>query len=425
MSTLDPHCFRWLRGHVCNGLNVSDSNFDACLADDSANALVAAFLAGEGVTSIFFQCDERQVCHGATKVQPSIPQPGCHEAATVDKQITPAGVSEPEAKSDISVTGIEVTVDCPMNRLTPCASGSPSDDHGSMKDSGHHMQSTDKVAPPHSMGPAVHGRPVHTSTDGEDLMSTFPNLQIVVSRIRQVDKSSAAVFAVRRHGEALTASTIHAGVDIGFLPAGEPLKQVSGILQQVFMPLLSHITGSSYEKVKAHASPGQHSPTDTELSAALEKYVSQLRTSEAHLTGSVQLRDPPVDSFAATGSDDDTLTMLESCIHEWTLVLQEVKHAESEKIATGDGPLDEIYFWREKNNVLGGLHEQIHMARAQRIIEYALEMQGLVNIWCTVGCFAKSNSACVRKRPYMQIRGAVYVRSFSSDYFHKSCSRAV
>lgn len=212
-------------------------------------------------------------------------------------------------------------------------------------------------------------------SDGGLISASPPDVEIVVSRVRHGEVPGVTVAVVRRHNEALTEENIHDGVDIGFFPAGEPLRQVSGLLQQVFLPLMSQLTGGGHEKIKSEATSGQHSEANAELSAALEKFVSQLRTSEAHLTGSVQLAIPALDTTAVLGRDDDALAILESCIHEWTLVLQEVKHTEGEKNAQGDGPLDEIHFWREKNNVLGGLHEQIHMPAAQRIIEYAAEAE--------------------------------------------------
>lgn len=211
--------------------------------------------------------------------------------------------------------------------------------------------------------------------------------RLIVSHVWQERVSAGTVVAARRHGEALTPSNIQDSVDIRLFPVGEPLQQVSGMLEQVFMPLLSQIPGTGLETATSHGSSGQDSVADAELSAALEKYVSQLHTGEAHLTGSVQLAVPDVDAAALASRDDDTLAALESCVHDWTLVLQDVKMAEREKMAQGDGPLDEIHFWREKNNILGGLHEQIHMPQAQRILECA-SYHGGVSVFLLVSKFS-------------------------------------
>lgn len=222
----------------------------------------------------------------------------------------------------------------------------------------------------HPIAPEKHKSSAATIDDNVLNPQEHPLLR--VSHVWQGAMSGGTVFAVRRHGVALTPENIHGSVDIGLLPAGEPLAQASGLLEQVFVPLLSKLRVNGHEQATPQTSSGQHSVADAELSAALEKYVSQLHTSEAHLTGSVQLAFPMLDAAMLAHKDDDTLSLLESCMHSWTLVLQEVKQAEREKTARGDGPLDEIHFWREKNNILGGLHEQIHMTQAQRISEYAV-----------------------------------------------------
>lgn len=48
MASFDPCCVAWLREHVCNALKVAESHLDACLGEDNVQALVDAFLAGEG-----------------------------------------------------------------------------------------------------------------------------------------------------------------------------------------------------------------------------------------------------------------------------------------------------------------------------------------------------------------------------------------
>lgn len=63
--------------------------------------------------------------------------------------------------------------------------------------------------------------------------------------------------------------------------------------------------------------------------------------------------------------------------------MQDVKQAEAEKTPGGEGPLDEIFFWRERNTVLGGLHEQITLPRVNRMIEYVAHWTGDNNLLST------------------------------------------
>ena len=165
---------------------------------------------------------------------------------------------------------------------------------------------------------------------------------------------------------------VQGDVSVGVLTKGGTLGQLTSLLEQVFMQSIVDTSKSTADTSKAPVSQGQQATDDAELLAALHKFVGQLRTSEVHLTGSVQLSMPNVDVNSLSVKEDDLLTLLESTLHEWTIVLQDVKLAEAEKSAQGDGPLDEIHFWRERNNVLGGLHEQINHGKSQAVLEYGV-----------------------------------------------------
>lgn len=397
MASLDARCLAWLRSRVCSSLKVSKSSFDACLAYDTAQDLVAAFLAGEGETlrlhlaalpllrtsnesmmatgsevrSLFFQCEHVRVG------SPRLSVPHHQQPALVDD--SGAGCTAPPdffPGDEILSDGVPVAGEMTTNASTADAPHEHEDivDHNSL----HPDTSIDMTIPVTQDRVEADLEPQEQAIRMDMMMASKPAVSLLVSHVRQREVLGGTLFAVRRHDEALTEDNIHESVDIGTFPAGEPLTQVSGLLQQVFAPLLSRITGANRDKMgdnmKSQIQAREHSAADTELSAALEKYVSQLQTSEAHLTGSVKLCIPTLDATAMASRNDDTVTTLESCMHEWTLVLQEVKLAEAEKAAPGDGPLDEIHFWREKNNIWGGLHEQIHLSRAQRIIECVSDM---------------------------------------------------
>jgi dynein heavy chain, axonemal len=186
------------------------------------------------------------------------------------------------------------------------------------------------------------------------------------------DTSSATAFIVKGHDGRVGEEDLTEHISMGVLSRGDTLRQLSNLLEQVFAPsIMDAAAKNSSDVSKTHVPPGQQLADDAELLAALQKFVGQLKTSEVHLTGSVQLAMPHVDAGALASKDDDLLATLESTMHEWTIVLQDVKLAEAEKSAQGEGPLDEIHFWRERNNVLGGLHEQINLSKSQAIIECA------------------------------------------------------
>lgn len=359
-----------------------------------------SWTAGSGFASLFFQLKHVEV--DQVQVNDSQDAPNVvFDAATVNNigsQGNEILISEPwqgESASSLGGVSVKARAEPAHVRMLDDATFAASGTDDGLQDPGDHdceRLDTDGECGSH-ISPQVIQSSVQPkqdvpSTNMVDVCRQAERcVKLIVSRVWQGQISGGTVFAVRRHGEALTPSNIQDSVDIGLFPVGEPLMQVSGLLEQVFMPLLSQMPGTGHEKATAQGASGQDSVADAELSAALEKYVSQLHTSEAHLTGSVQLAFPAMAAAAFASKDDDTLAALESCVHDWTLILQEVKMAEREKMAQGDGPLDEIHFWREKNNILGGLHEQIHMPRAERILECASQ-HASINVFDQSFCAA-------------------------------------
>lgn len=202
--------------------------------------------------------------------------------------------------------------------------------------------------------------------------------RLVLSTSNEGHTSGTTAYIVKGHDGRVGEEDMKEHINIGVLTEGDTLSQLSSLLEQVFLQsIMDTASKNSSDVSKAHVPAGQQPADDAELLAALQKFVGQLKTSEVHLTGSVQLAMPQVDASALAAKDDDLLAVLESTMHEWTIVLQDVKLAEAEKCAQGEGPLDEIHFWRERNNVLGGLHEQINLSRSQAIIEYVINRLAL------------------------------------------------
>lgn len=184
------------------------------------------------------------------------------------------------------------------------------------------------------------------------------------------DGSCATAYVVKHQDGRVDDEDVQWHLSVGVLSKSGTLRQLTSLLEQIYMSSIVDNSKNIADVSKAPVSQGQQTSDDAELLAALHKFIGQLRTSEVHLTGSVQIAMPSIDLSTLNAKDDDLLSVLESTVHEWTVVLQDVKQAEAEKSAQGDGPLDEIHFWRERNNVLGGLHEQINHGTSQAILEY-------------------------------------------------------
>jgi dynein heavy chain, axonemal len=162
-------------------------------------------------------------------------------------------------------------------------------------------------------------------------------------------------------------------VDVGSFAGPDVLQNVGALLAHVYIPMLAQHT-SADQSVPASSSVASdsHKTAESDIVASLQRFLGSIKTSSAHLTGNVQLKIPDVDVESWDGKDDDLTTTLESAMHDWTIVLQNVKQAEATKQPAGDGPLDEITFWNERNSVLSSMYEQIQLPKAQAIIRSVL-----------------------------------------------------
>jgi hypothetical protein len=183
----------------------------------------------------------------------------------------------------------------------------------------------------------------------------------------------AAVYLVKKAPGKISSRTLEEQLEFGVFTEADSLHTVSKLFEQVYIPIL--LAGvpeqDQLSKTSTLAAAGAQHSVDGDLLAALQKFLTQMKTSSMHLTGNVQLNLPDFDVESMEDKDEELLQALEAVLHDWTLALQNVKQAEAAKTAANNGPLDEIYFWSERNNVLGSLNEQINLPKAQSIIQCA------------------------------------------------------
>ena len=193
--------------------------------------------------------------------------------------------------------------------------------------------------------------------------------RLTISTDKLSGNEQAACYIVKKSGGALAPEALEDQVEVGVFSDSDSLQTVSDLFEHVFIPaLLAGAPPQDKDRSSAIAS-GVHHSLDADMLAALQKFLAQMKTSSTHLTGNVQLSMPELASVSLDEKDDDLLQGLEGIMHDWTLVLQTVKQAEAEKTAGDGGPLDEIYFWSERNNVLGSLSEQVESQKAQQVIQ--------------------------------------------------------
>lgn len=185
------------------------------------------------------------------------------------------------------------------------------------------------------------------------------------------DGVAPAAYIVRRHAGAVPADNPADSIDVGVLAQQGGLQGIGALLEHVYIPLLvADMPGGDADGTAVGASGAQHA-VDADLLAAMQKFLGQVKLGSAHLTGNVKLSMPDFEVGGAHERDEELLQALEHVLHDWTLTLQKLKQAQASKTAGQDGPLDEIDYWSERNNVLGGVHEQLQQPRLQQIIQCA------------------------------------------------------
>ena len=191
-------------------------------------------------------------------------------------------------------------------------------------------------------------------------------------------KQYSSLYLVKKSPTAVEQEHIDSQVEIGILSGQDALTTVSKLLEQVYIPMLA----ASMPEQDALVSTGtmaasNNTSSDADLMAALQKFLHHVNMSAAHLNSNVQLALPERAVDPAAAKDPALLALLEGIMKGWTDQLQEVKQAETNKQAAMNGPLDEVQYWAERSNVLGGMHEQLAAPPALAVIKYAPKLKFL------------------------------------------------
>ncbi|NWI05564.1 DYH10 protein, partial [Tichodroma muraria] len=71
----------------------------------------------------------------------------------------------------------------------------------------------------------------------------------------------------------------------------------------------------------------------------------------------------------------EVVQSLKNCAVTWQKLISRVLEEQLKKVPQGNGPLAEIYLWREKNATLSALTEQIQLPEVQKILEILQEAE--------------------------------------------------
>ena len=87
--------------------------------------------------------------------------------------------------------------------------------------------------------------------------------------------------------------------------------------------------------------------------------------------GEIKLTIPEVEldrDPAVLAADPAIVGQLEAAMEDWSRVISSVVDNQLKKVPSGDGPLAEIDFWRERNSVLSMFYEQLKSPPVQNIL---------------------------------------------------------
>eukprot|EP01028_Stygiella_incarcerata_P003072 TRINITY_DN1583_c0_g3_i1.p1 TRINITY_DN1583_c0_g3~~TRINITY_DN1583_c0_g3_i1.p1 ORF type:complete len:4602 (-),score=1271.77 TRINITY_DN1583_c0_g3_i1:125-13930(-) len=168
--------------------------------------------------------------------------------------------------------------------------------------------------------------------------------------------------------------------DVGLVT--NPLITLNFMLEDIFVPLFS--SEKKYIEYDALCLPdlaagrveGSMDSIRTDFLGNVAKFSQQLSHAVQQTSGDICLRVPDVsyEALEDLGDDSELLGELDGAVDEWTRVIQQMIEQENERVPSGNGPMPEIEYWRERYASFSTLYEQIGMEKVQRIVS-ALERE--------------------------------------------------
>ena len=181
---------------------------------------------------------------------------------------------------------------------------------------------------------------------------------------KALDKSDAVYFvrqpnvSLAPQEEGSVESALCACVEFGVIK-GNSLVMLQQVITEVYLPMME--SGSDVS--------GMDSLNMNEFLSAMTKFTSQIANAIQQVGGSFQLKIPDVEITSVEGCDEDTNSMLEDALDEWTTVITNAMEEVQNKKHPEAGPLSEIEYWRDLNAKLTTLYEQLLSPQVKTILE--------------------------------------------------------
>jgi dynein heavy chain len=109
-----------------------------------------------------------------------------------------------------------------------------------------------------------------------------------------------------------------------------------------------------------------------EFLITMQKFVNHIGLTIRQIEGEVRLKIPNIElptDLQEVERDELLINTLETSVYDWETLIADALEAQNKKIPKGDGPLDEIDYWKERNVNLSGIFEQTKQEKVKRILE--------------------------------------------------------
>ena len=211
-------------------------------------------------------------------------------------------------------------------------------------------------------------RKMNAKADGESIEVSDQEVQLIlVSDHLPADASDMNVaYFVRSGSGAVTIDNIDESVEFGVMGDGPSLGSLEQLLNHVYMPLLASL---SDEAGADSFDSGEHG-SKNEFMTSVQRFTSQISHVQQQLRGDISLEIPELSAqdISRASEDSDVLQILEGALEEWTQVVSKAIK-DLPKFPLGEGPLDEVDFWRDRNARLSILFEQLSRPTVKRMID--------------------------------------------------------
>jgi dynein heavy chain len=188
------------------------------------------------------------------------------------------------------------------------------------------------------------------------------------------------IYFLRNKPGPMTAANMPEFLEIGFL-SNQALLMLEQVLNTIYLPMLSQSDFNNFrlkkdgEEIENDQTQQRLEQLKQELLVTIQRFSSHISHTVQQVAGETRLKIP--DELAEIDTieehlvlqDPKKLSQLDNLAEEWIETIQGALLKETLKTPNGNGPLQEIEFWRDKSSSLSTLYEQLNLPIVHKIVK--------------------------------------------------------